>query len=85
MVARRHLLETRAGVEQLYAGAQSEVAGLQSAAMVLGQRLADLETTVQGSAAAAQQAGGGSGGTTSAGASGGDGGNTPRPPAARQP
>ena len=82
---RQHLVETRAGVEHLYAGAQSEVAGLQNAVMVMGQRIADLETVVQRSAAAAQQAGGNSGGAASAGVSGGDGGNTPHPSAARLP
>ena len=43
--ARARLDETRDAVEQLYAGARSEVANLREAAMTLGQRAADLETS----------------------------------------
>ena len=42
--ARARLDETRGAVEQLYAGARSEVANLREAVMTLGLRVADLET-----------------------------------------
>ena len=44
-VERGRLDETRDAVEQLYAGARSEVANLREAVMTLGQRVTDLETS----------------------------------------
>ena len=45
VTARVRLDETRDAVEQLYAGARSEVANLREAVMTLGQRVTDLETS----------------------------------------